>query len=512
MWALHSIRLDDLSLPCCLVDPEGRLRKINTAFRIRFGVVELESPCGSVFTVVQAEDNVRRARALLAGDLSVADMAVPNVSDSIVSYRVTAAPMAGDLILLMFTDISDHVSVEELYAGDLRELHDLSHIMAHDLKEPVRTISGFANLIQRRMDGQAGTDVREYLQFIQAGAARLDAMITALVDYSRSTKALDLSQTVSIRACMDSAADNLRSLIQETGATLGFSGDGPVVHGDPDRLVRVFQNIFANSIKYARPDAPPRIDVTFRHEPNDAWMIEVRDNGMGIADGQCGAVFALFRRGVPDDRVEGEGIGLSICKRVIEAHGGAIGIRPGEDGGAVVWVRLRKMGRARAGAPPSGGMSRRAFQEKLHTHHVRIVSRLENISDTLLRRPTDPSVAQDEAQFLAEEIGAYRTFMHQNTDVIADLMQADGDPLGTLAEIDELLFDGERWRDRLSGHGAAAATQAFMARILRHVHGVHHILTLRRQRLIEDPRGGGGRLVHVAKGPREAVDMKAAAS
>ena len=210
------------------------------------------------------------------------------------------------------------------------DLQQFAYVTSHDLQEPLRTIASFSQMLQRRYRGQIDKDADEFIDFITSGVSRMQAVIEDLLAYSRIVNqpgaafaALPLAEAV------EWARQNLRRAIEESGAVIEV-GELPVVLGDRVELVQLFQNLLSNAIKYRRPETPPRIRVNASRNESH-WHVAVEDNGIGFDPSYAEQIFVLFRC-LHDARVPGTGIGLTICRKIVERHGGKIWAesRPGE--------------------------------------------------------------------------------------------------------------------------------------------------------------------------------------
>lgn len=241
-------------------------------------------------------------------------------------------------VVSTFTDITDmRLTMQQLsaYARQLersnRDLQDFAHVASHDLQEPLRMVSSYVQLLARRYKGKLDADADEFITYAVDGAMRMQKLINDLLSYSRVSTRGDAFDDVSVEAALDDAQANLQLLSEEAAATVTHD-DLPDVKGDPAQLSQLLQNLIANAIKF-RSEAKPHVHVGVKAEPEDGyWHFFVRDNGIGMPEDTLERIFTLFQRLHTRDKYEGTGIGLAVCRRIVERHGGSIwaSSRPGE--------------------------------------------------------------------------------------------------------------------------------------------------------------------------------------
>lgn len=202
------------------------------------------------------------------------------------------------------------------------ELEQFAYIASHDLREPLRTISGFAQLLERRYRGKLDKDADEFIAFIVDGATRMQRMIEDLLAYSRIGTRGKPFEKVDLETVLNQTLTNLRVVIEESKAVVTHD-PLPAVMADPTQMVQLFQNLIANAIKFRKKEEPPRVHISARRKGNE-WVFSVRDNGIGIATEDFGRLFQLFQRTLAAREYPGTGIGLAICKKIVERHGGRI--------------------------------------------------------------------------------------------------------------------------------------------------------------------------------------------
>ena len=219
---------------------------------------------------------------------------------------------------------------EEL-ARSNAELDRFAGTVSHDLQSPMRVIAGCARVLERRAGDQLGPEERELVEHIVGGVHRMTALLDGIREWSRVRGDDAPMSAVDCGAVVDEVLSLLAADLEAAGATVQV-GDLPVVRAHPAALMQLFQNLLANAVKF-RGDAPPRIVVGARRIGAD-WEFAVTDNGIGIDPAYVGRVFDFGQRLHNDAEIPGTGIGLTVCKTVVERHGGHIWVEPAPDGGS----------------------------------------------------------------------------------------------------------------------------------------------------------------------------------
>jgi signal transduction histidine kinase len=201
------------------------------------------------------------------------------------------------------------------------DLEWFAHAASHDLKEPLRSVAGFTQLLADRYRGRLGPDADEFMRYALQGTARLERLIDDLLAYARAGSGGCSPVRTSVDDALSQAIERLRAAIDAAGAVV-VRDRLPTVTADPGQLVLLFQNLLGNAVKFRGAD-PPRIGISAHRTPRE-WVISVRDNGIGIDPRFAPRVFTMFQRWHGREEHDGSGIGLALCKRIVERHGGRI--------------------------------------------------------------------------------------------------------------------------------------------------------------------------------------------
>lgn len=225
---------------------------------------------------------------------------------------------------------------EELQRSN-EELTQYAYIASHDLSEPLRVIAGHVELLAARYHDALDDTAREWIDYAVDGCARMRTLIDDLLRYSRAGRQL-APAPVHLAAVLDQVRTQLAATLADRGVVLVVGTDLPVVHADASGLTQVFANLISNAAKYSRPGVPPLVHV--RAERVDAeWRLTFADNGIGIPAKHRERVFGIFQRLHGRD-IPGTGIGLAICRRIVEQHGGTITVADTAGAGATFLIRL----------------------------------------------------------------------------------------------------------------------------------------------------------------------------
>jgi PAS domain S-box-containing protein len=261
----------------------------------------------------------------------------------------------GMVVLSTIVDITERKQVERELAEQTRELarsnadlEQFAYVASHDLREPLRMVASYTKLLEERygdaLDGQAHT----FIGYAREGAIRMQRLIDDLLAYSRVRTQARPPASVSSEACLRRAMENLALRIRECGAEVEAKGL-PEVPADATQLAMVFQNLLENALKFRRGEAP-RIRIR-AHRNGPDWVFSVEDNGLGIAREHFDRIFQVFQRLHGREQYPGTGIGLALCKRIVDQHGGRLWVESDGTTGSTFFFTLPAVHRARVSDP-----------------------------------------------------------------------------------------------------------------------------------------------------------------
>lgn len=227
-------------------------------------------------------------------------------------------------------------------AEDLRrsnaELEQFAYVASHDLQEPLRKVASFCQLLQRRYSGRLDERADQYIEFAVDGANRMQALINDLLTFSRVGRTDGDHETVDLERTFARVADTLSFAVEESAATITHD-PLPTLTANPTQMTTLFQNLLTNAVKFRDPEQAPRVHVSVTQDA-DMWAFAVTDNGIGIAPEYADRVFVIFQRLHAKDTYPGTGIGLAMCKKIVEFHGGEIEVDPGHSPGTRITFTL----------------------------------------------------------------------------------------------------------------------------------------------------------------------------
>ena len=266
---------------------------------------------------------------------------------------VTATPFRGpngELLGIVedFKDITERKRMEDELEQRLKELarsnaelQQFAYVASHDLQEPLRMVASYVQLLARRYKGKLDADADDFINFAVDGANRMQGLINDLLAYSRvGTSGRDFEPT-DCTAILDQAVANLQAMVKENKSIVTYNSM-PTVMADAPQLVQLFQNLISNAIKFHGP-GPPLIHIS-AEQKNAEWVFAVKDNGIGIDPQFKERIFVIFQRLHSKTEYSGTGIGLAICKKVVERHDGRIWVESEVGKGTTLYFTLPKKG------------------------------------------------------------------------------------------------------------------------------------------------------------------------
>ncbi|MBW1677532.1 MAG: HAMP domain-containing protein [Deltaproteobacteria bacterium] len=222
-----------------------------------------------------------------------------------------------------------------------RELQDFVYVASHDLQEPIRKVSAFGQLLRDSLQGKLNEDEQENFAFMIDGASRMQQMIRDLLMYSRVSTKVKPAERVDLNEVIEDLRNiELAIQLEETAGTIHVPEPLLAVQADPSQMHQLLQNLVGNGLKYQRNGRRPEIVVRSSQEDDNTVRVEVEDNGIGIAEGNYDKIFVMFRRLHSLEEYEGTGIGLAVCKKIVDRHGGNIGVNSTMGGGSTFWFTL----------------------------------------------------------------------------------------------------------------------------------------------------------------------------
>jgi light-regulated signal transduction histidine kinase (bacteriophytochrome) len=232
------------------------------------------------------------------------------------------------------------VSIAEL-ARSNADLQQFAYVASHDLKEPLRMVASYTQLLARRYKGKLDSDADEFIRYAVDGANRMQWLINDLLAYSRVTVQDKVSEEVDCNSVLEEVLSDLRVAVEESRAVV-TRAPLPTVMADRIQLGQLFQNLIGNAIKFHGKE-PPQVHVSAERRPTE-WLFSVRDNGVGLDPEYAERIFVIFQRLHNREEYPGTGIGLAICKKIVERHGGRIWVVSQTDQGATFHFTLPIIG------------------------------------------------------------------------------------------------------------------------------------------------------------------------
>jgi PAS domain S-box-containing protein len=320
-----------------LFDASGRLMLWNRNFEMVTGYSgeEIAAMTPSDF-FIKADREITSERFSAAFDndnISFEASIQPRIGPAIPYYVTGSRCNFGGIpcVIGVGLDISTRKAVEEQLRRSNADLQQFAYVASHDLQEPLRMIKSYLQLIERRMGDSLNGEIKEYFAYPIEGVDRLQNLILDLLAYSQVGKSSLEFVIFPLDRVIDRVRTKLINSITSTGAIINYH-NLPAILGEENEIMSLMRNIIENAIKYHKPDAPPKIDISAERK-NGHWLISVRDNGIGIDQQYWERIFVIFQRLHTREAYQGTGIGLALCKKIVERHGGHIWVEstPGHE-------------------------------------------------------------------------------------------------------------------------------------------------------------------------------------
>lgn len=321
--------------PLLVLDERFHVRFVNHAFERHFGLTAEHAVGRSLWSIGERQWDKPELRELLEHvlpersrfddfELSHDFGALGRRVLWLNASEIVLPASAGRRILLAMEDVTERRRAAEEIAERTRELERYATVASHDLQEPLRKIRTFGALLVEECADALSESGREYVARMSSAATRMQALIDDLLTLARTSTSATRATRVGLQAVVRDALLDLDVALSESGAAVEV-GDLPAVHADPVQMRQLFQNLLANAIKFRRPGVPPRVVVSARSAGTPAVAeVTVSDNGIGFDDRHIEQIFAPFQRLHGRHEYGGNGIGLAVCRRIVERHRGAI--------------------------------------------------------------------------------------------------------------------------------------------------------------------------------------------
>ena len=349
--------IDTVREPLLVLDAEFRITRTNRAFFQTFRVASEDTIGEVLFTLGDGQWDIAPLRDLLRDRLNVesalydveVDHVFPGIGRKIMCLNarlVEQGPDASRVILLAIEDVTERRLTERRLAAQRGELersnaalNEFAFIASHDLQEPLRKIVSFGE----RLAGSAGPvlegNARVYLDRMLNAAARMRVLITDLLSYSQISTRTDPFVATDLGAIARDVVADLETSIADVGGRVDV-GALPVIEADASQMRQLLQNLVANALKFRRPEVAPVVRLGGSSAGNGSWTITVTDNGIGFKEEHGEKIFRMFERLNSRAQYDGSGIGLAICRKIVERHGGTIAAKSTTGQGTTFSVTL----------------------------------------------------------------------------------------------------------------------------------------------------------------------------
>jgi PAS domain S-box-containing protein len=311
---------------------DGLLKRFNDAWETQLGWPRAELEAKPYIEIVHPDDRsetLNQITRLAQGETITEYVCRILCKDGSVRWIAWSGGPGDEAFYIVGRDVSDRLAMEhelaqraERLQGTNAELQDFAYTASHDLSEPLRMVASFLGLLERRNGEQLDERGRGYLRQAQAGAVRMRQLIDDLLLYSRVANEEPRREQVDLKALVDGVLQILGPAIADEAATVEV-GELPTLEVEPSQLAQLLQNLIGNAVKFHVPGVPPLVRVTARRTIGGC-VVTVSDDGIGIPEADQERIFAMFTRLHGREEYAGTGIGLAICRRIAERHGGRI--------------------------------------------------------------------------------------------------------------------------------------------------------------------------------------------
>ncbi len=340
--------LETIKDPFIILDKDLRTVSANNSFYTTFKVTQKETENKLIYELGNKQWNIPRLKELLEKILQnktvFNNYEIGHNFESL-GYRtmllnarqVFSKGLGKELIILAIEDITERKELEEELKRSNEELEYLAYLASHDLQEPLRMISSYAQLLEKRYSEKLDKDAKEFIGFMVGGVNNMKTLINDLLEYSRVGVKEKSIEEFDCNEVINTVLKTITNRISETNSKVTH-GSLPKVEGDKQQFIQLFQNLILNSIKY-KSENPPCIHISSTSRGNE-WLFSVKDNGIGIAKEHQERIFKMFQRLHTKSEYDGTGIGLAICKKIVERHDGKIWVESEEGKGSTFYFTI----------------------------------------------------------------------------------------------------------------------------------------------------------------------------
>lgn len=323
-----------------MIDPEGILASWNAGVEQLIGYSEQEwvgQPASMIFTPAEKAAEVCESEMRLAQETgSATDIRWHRHKDGSEffanGFMNAIRDEQGTLIgyAKILTDETARKQLQDALTESNSALEQFAYVASHDLQEPLRTMSAYSQLLDKKYKGKLDSDADQFLDFLLSASARMSTLVKDLLAYARLTTEEERPSSVALDEDLEAALTHLDQAIKESGASVTHD-PMPTLQVDRGQMVRLFQNLVGNAIKYRKTDVAPKVHISAEQKGTE-WVISIRDNGIGFDPKYAVKIFEPFKRLHSAEEYPGTGVGLAICRRIVQAQRGRIWAesQPGE--------------------------------------------------------------------------------------------------------------------------------------------------------------------------------------